>query len=194
MIESITKGILLGFGLSFMTGTTFVALFNIALHKGFKLASSFAFGVFFSDVLVFLIVYLGFSRFYQNPLITNILAHIGGLLLVVYGLNLWFSPGIKQQVEPMAQFVWEYFFKGFLLNLFNPLVFVFWVGIYSLVCQLSNPLTAILVALSTMLLSDFLKAYFIAKLSRSIKSQLINSLNAIAAIFLTLIGLRLLFF
>jgi threonine/homoserine/homoserine lactone efflux protein len=68
MFEAALKGVVLGFGLSLMTGTTFVALFNIALYKGFKPAILFTLGVFVSDLIIFLAVFfLGLLILTKTP-------------------------------------------------------------------------------------------------------------------------------
>lgn len=96
MFEAILRGLILGLGLSFTTGTTFVALFNIALHRGLKSAISFVIGVFISDVIIFSIVFFGFATFYLNPQFQHYFALIGGILITIYGISLFFGQSLPQ--------------------------------------------------------------------------------------------------
>lgn len=193
MFEAIFKGIVLGFGLSLMTGTSFVALFNIALYKGFKPAILFTFGVFLSDLTIFLAVFLGFANFYQDPKIRNVFSILGGIFILLYGIRLLIKPEVKQNQENNAQSLWSYAIKGVFLNLFNPLVFVFWLGISTVISQTSKPIFTSITALLTMLCLDVSKSYLISKFGNNIKPKLIHWLNIISASILILIGLRLLF-
>jgi threonine/homoserine/homoserine lactone efflux protein len=193
MFEAIFKGVFLGFGLSLMTGTTFVALFNIALYKGFKPAILFTFGVFISDLTIFLAVFLGFANFYQDPKIRSVFSILGGILILLYGIRLLIKPEVKQNHENNIQSLWSYAIKGIVINLLNPLVFVFWLGISTVISQTSKPLFTSISALLTMLIVDIFKSYFISKFGNNIKPQLIHWLNIISASILILIGLRLLF-
>ncbi len=193
MFEAIFKGVVLGFGLSLMTGTTFVALFNIALYKGFKPAILFTFGVFLSDLAIFLAVFWGFANFYQDPKIRSVFSILGGILILLYGIRLLIKPEVKQNHENNIQSLWSYAIKGVVLNLFNPLVFVFWLGISTIISQTSKPLFASITALSTMLIVDIFKSYLISKFGNNIEPRLIYWLNVISSNILILIGLRLLF-
>ena len=193
MFEAIFKGVVLGFGLSLMTGTTFIALFNIALYKGFKPAILFTLGVFFSDLTIFLAVFLGLANFYQDSKIRSVFSILGGILILLYGIRLLIKPEVKQSHENNIQSLWGYAIKGLVLNLFNPLVFVFWLGISTVISQTSKPLFTSITALLTMLIVDIFKSYLISKFGNTIKPQLIYWLNVISASILILIGLRLLF-
>jgi threonine/homoserine/homoserine lactone efflux protein len=193
MFEAVFKGVVLGFGLSLMTGTTFVALFNIALYKGFKPAILFTFGVFLSDLTIFLAVFWGFANFYQDPKIRSVFSILGGILILLYGIRLLIKPEVKQNHENNIQSLWSYAIKGLVLNLFNPLVFVFWLGISTVISQTSMPLFTSITTLLTMLIVDIFKSYLISKFGNNIKPQLIHWLNVISASILILIGLRLLF-
>ncbi len=192
MFEAVFKGIVLGSGLSLMTGTTFVALFNIAVHKGFKPAILFIFGVFISDLTIFLAVFFGGSNFYQDPKTRRVFSILGGILILLYGIRLLIKPEVKQNHENNIQSLWSYTIKGLILNLFNPLVFVFWLGISTVVSQTSKPLLTSITALLIMLIIDILKSYLISKFGNNIKSKFIHHLNIISASILILIGLRLL--
>lgn len=163
MFEAVFKGLILGFGISLITGTTFVALLNIALFKGLKPAILFAFGVFLSDLIIFLTIYLGFATFYQDQKIRNLLSILGGVLILLYGISLFFKPKIKLNYTKNNQPLWSSILQGLFINLFNPLVFVFWFAISSLISQTSKPLFTSLIALFTMLTIDIFKSYGIVK-------------------------------
>lgn len=193
MFEAILRGLILGLGLSFTTGTTFIALFNVALHRGLKAAFSFVLGVFLSDAIIFAIVFLGFASFYLNPQFQSYFAFIGGILIIIYGINLLFDQSLPQISKQEKKLFWSFILRGFLLNFFNPMVFIFWLGISTIVSQRATPLLTASVALLSMLATDVLKAYLISKFGRKIKSQFIKWFNVISAVILVLIGLKLIF-
>lgn len=96
MFEAILRGLFLGLGLSFTTVTTLVALLNIALQRGLKSAISFVIGVFISDVIIFSIVFFGFATFYLNPQFQHYFTLIGGILITIYGISLFFGQSLPQ--------------------------------------------------------------------------------------------------
>jgi threonine/homoserine/homoserine lactone efflux protein len=192
MFEAILRGLILGLGLSFTTGTTFVILFNIALHRGLKAAIWFVLGVFISDAIIFAIVFFGFAKFYLNPQFQNYFSLIGGLLIIIYGINLLFGQSLPQISKQEEKLFWSFILRGFSLNFFNPMVFIFWLSISTFVSQRATPLLIASVALVSMLATDMLKAYFISKFRQSIKSQFIKWFNVVSAVVLIIIGLNLL--
>lgn len=189
MFEAILRGLILGLGLSFTTGTTFIALFNIALHRGIKAAFSFVLGVFLSDTIIFAIIFFGFASFYLNPQFQSYFALIGGILIIIYGISLLFGQSLPQISKQEERLFWSFIFRGFLLNFFNPMVFIFWLGISTIVSQRATPLLTASVALIPMLATDILKAYFIVKFGRKIKNQFIKWFNVISAVIMILMGI-----
>jgi threonine/homoserine/homoserine lactone efflux protein len=116
---------------------------------------------------------------------------LGGILILLYGFRLLIKPEVKQNHENNIQSLWNYTIKGVVLNLFNPLVFVFWLGVSAVVSQTSKPLFTSIMSLITMLIVDIFKSYLISKFGNNIKPKLLHWLNTISAIILILLGLRL---
>ena len=193
MIEAIEKGLILGLGLSLMTGTTFLALLNIALHRGLKAAISFSFGVFLSDIIIFSVVYFEFAQFYYDNHFRHILSIIGGLLLSIYGFSLLFPPPIQQTFKHPSKIGWSFIGKGIIMNLFNPIVFLFWIGVSTYVSQVTKPISTTIFALFTMLFVDIFKSFAITKFGGNLKPSFLKWLNIISAILLIIIGVRIFF-
>lgn len=131
----ILLSVLLGFGPSFF------GLIQSSIQYGFRRASSFVVGVFVSDILVvvLMLVLLKNVDFYEL-LQNEWVAGIGGVCLVAFGVYTF-----CKHVKPVSGKRGKLKFKsmdnpsvlrlagyGFLLNLLNPMVWVYWVSVVSL--------------------------------------------------------------
>lgn len=189
MFESIIRGLLLGLGLSFMLGSTFIILFNISIHKGFKYAISFILGVFLSDILIFSIVFGGLATFYLDPNFQKHFTVIGGIFIIIYGLKILVSKSNPQTTQQKEDSLWFFVVRGLLINLLNPMAFIFWLGFSTIISQTVTPLLTTTVALTTMLIADTSKAYLISKFGQNIKRHIIVWFNISSAIIMILIGI-----
>ena len=146
-MEYVFQAIGIGFLLSIMIGPVFFVLLEISITKGFKSAMIFDAGVLLSD-LFYIVISLFFA--YQlkglgdvkNNLILSVL---GGALFIAYGVyNLFFKqvtmgtgaldeelldseekPNKSSKNKDNSMLV----LKGFMLNLLNPGVVIYWLAI-----------------------------------------------------------------
>lgn len=192
MFSTFFTGIILGLVLSLMTGTTFVALLNIALFKGFKPAISFAFGVFLSDIVLFLVVFLGIDFVFQDSDFYSTLSNFGGILISLFGVILLIKPVKNTDNDTSSnQKIWKYIIQGLAINIFNPLVYLFWIGISAFIKKTFNPIYTSIIALITMFLMDIFKSFLISNLKRNNTPRLVYWLNILSGSTLIIVGIRL---
>ena len=127
--------IFLGVILSFTIGPVFFTILEISVSKGFKAAVFFNIGVVFSEIVFFGIAYASTSSLLESIQENPSWKVLGGVLLSFYaGITLI---GMYQNKEETNQFVFDSssespnliknIVKGFLLNIINFAVLVFWI-------------------------------------------------------------------
>ncbi len=187
------ESILLGIALSFTTGTTFISLLNLSLRRGYRHGISFAFGVFLSDLLFIGLILYGISDFYQQENFNRPFSLIGGIGIVLYGLRLLFKheDEIRIGIENETGLVLSSVISGILINIFNPLAFVFWLAVMSIAPN-EKGILGLFLLLFTMFLSDCFKAILIDSYRKQLPPNLFRYLNLLMGILLILLGVRLL--
>lgn len=135
-VIGIICGVLLS--LFFSLGPAFFSLIQNSIHHGFRKAVSFAGGVSISDVLIVLLMLTVLSNLDLNALLHNVyVSIIGGVATGIFGV-LTYRSKVKSagSGEGRLKFSsigvthrWELMLKGFLLNILNPLIWLYWVSI-----------------------------------------------------------------
>jgi len=203
-MEYVFQAIGIGFLLSIMIGPVFFVLLEISITKGFKSAMIFDAGVLLSD-LFYIVISLFFA--YQlkglgdvkNNLILSVL---GGTLFIAYGVyNLFFkqvtmgtgaldeelldseekaNKSTKNKDNSMLVL------KGFMLNLLNPGVVIYWLAIIAKGFDLVAPYESdahIVIFITIILLTffgiDCLKAYVANKIKPLVTVKLLRGLNSL---------------
>ncbi|MBQ4913383.1 LysE family transporter [Maribacter sp. MMG018] len=200
MIEDIQAAIPLGFLLSFMIGPVFFVLLETSAIKGFRAAIVFDIGVIVADVLFITIAYFSSFQLLENLSNQPGLYVFGGVILLIYGITVFFKQGVKQSTEvPIKSKKGDYislFFKGFLLNFINIGVLVFWLGVIIIVGPtLENEPYRIRVFFSSMILAYFVTDVFKILLAKQLKRKLTNTrihlIKKVIAIILIISGVVL---
>ena len=215
-MEYVFKAIGIGFLLSIMIGPVFFVLLEISITKGFKAAMIFDLGVLLSD-LFYIIISLFFA--YQlkglgdvkNNLILSVL---GGTLFIAYGVYNLFFKQVKMGAEALDQDLLDsedkaiksnknkdnsmLVLKGFMLNLLNPGVVIYWLAIIAKGFDLVAPYDSdahivifIAIILVTFFGIDCLKAYVANKLKPLVTTGLLKGLNWLIGIVFMGTGLFL---
>ena len=129
MIYPLFKGLLFGVGMSLMLGTVFFSLIQNSIERGWNKGVLIAFGVVLSDLIFITLAILGVQLIEadeKNPII-----HGGAIVLLFFlGLNLLLNKKSKLSY-PQTRFgkYLYYVSNGFLLNVLNPVNFLFWAGL-----------------------------------------------------------------
>jgi threonine/homoserine/homoserine lactone efflux protein len=203
-MEYVFQAIGIGFLLSIMIGPVFFVLLEISITKGFKSAMIFDAGVLLSD-LFYIVISLFFA--YQlkglgdvkNNLILSVL---GGTLFIAYGVyNLFFKQVTMGTVALDEELLDSeekankstknkdnsmLVLKGFMLNLLNPGVVIYWLAIIAKGFDLVAPYESdahIVIFITIILLTffgiDCLKAYVANKIKPLVTVKLLRGLNSL---------------
>lgn len=133
-MELVTSAILIGILLSLiLIGPVFFMLLETSVSRGWKAAIVLDLGVISADVFCILIAYFG-SKDLALAIQNNPSIYIfGGFFILIYGLIMFISkPNFKMRnLNLVNQNYFKTFMNGFLLNILNIGVIVFWFFIVS---------------------------------------------------------------
>ncbi len=170
LMDAIGQGILVGLVLSIGAGPVVFALIQTSLREGFWRAMLFELGVILADASCITVVFFTFGRLLNNPLVNNYILLAGGVVLMVLGISNF--KGKTARLQAAREFLRGkqthggiLMVKGFLYNLLNPSVILFWLGAVTLAAAnfegnrslMIQHFSAILI---TVLFFDTLKALF----------------------------------
>jgi threonine/homoserine/homoserine lactone efflux protein len=203
-MEYVFQAIGIGFLLSIMIGPVFFVLLEISITKGFKSAMIFDAGVLLSD-LFYIVISLFFA--YQlkglgdvkNNLILSVL---GGALFIAYGVYNLFFKQVTMGAGALDEELLDseekankssknkdnsmLVLKGFMLNLLNPGVVIYWLAIIAKGFDLVAPYESeahivifITIILITFFGIDCLKAYVANKIKPLVTVKLLRGLNSL---------------
>jgi L-lysine exporter family protein LysE/ArgO len=132
MFFPLAKGLLFGIGMSLMLGTVFFSLIQNSIAYGWKKGILIAIGVVSSDLIFITLAVLGVNLIEadeRNPFI-----HGGAVLVLLFlGINLLIHRKPKViNINSRLGNAMYFFSNGFLLNVLNPVNFLFWAGLATL--------------------------------------------------------------
>ena len=200
--------ILIGVFLSVVVnmGPSFITLVQTSLHRGFRSAAWFAFGVILNDAMVISLCILTSVQVVMKSDFEAALACIGaGVILILFGVYT-FRRKVKERdemIEKKSEEImknqedkpsWFVFLgKGFILNILNPFVWLFWFTSVAMVAgnMGGNKVSAIVffaIILGTTLAMELLKAWGAAKLKVFLNAERTTIMNRVAGILLMLCG------
>lgn len=199
----IIKGIGFGLLIAVLLGPVFFALIQTSITKGFRAGAGMAIGIVLSDAFCVAISFLGLMQVVQGPVALRWIGIIGGLFMLIYGLVLLLSRKVQSEAVHLPEVNTGLVFggslaKGFLLNILNPFVIVYWLGVSSFVSSLpeldrADKLWFFAGTLGTILATDLLKSWGAKKLRRYVTRQVIMWLNRISGSALLLFGIKILY-
>lgn len=199
----LVKGIGFGLLIAVLLGPVFFALIQTSITKGFRAGAAMAVGIVLSDAFCVLISFLGLMQLIQGPATLRWIGILGGLFMLVYGFVLLINQQVKavESDLPEIKTAWEMggsVAKGFLLNILNPFVIVYWLGVSSFVSAMpgmnqTDQWLFFAGTLGTILTTDLLKSWGAKKLRRFVTRRVILWLNRISGSVLLLFGLKILY-
>jgi len=134
VLHPLFEGIILGLTVAITLGPALFALLQTSIKHGIKTGIFLALGIFLSDLTLVVGCFFGASQIITDPRYHLVLGIIGGAVMAAFGIYTFFKKVPQtEQVEPIDEIkvrkkgVLPYFFKGFLLNLANPMLWVFWI-------------------------------------------------------------------
>jgi threonine/homoserine/homoserine lactone efflux protein len=200
MINAFFSGLLLGLPLAISIGPSFFALIQTSIKSGFRSAFALASGIIISDFICIVIAYFGASQLFNDPQNKTIIGIAGGIVLVVFGVFNFFQ---KQQ-EMTETLVMQTLnipltmVKGFIMNILNPFVILFWVGAVTLVSSkydfsTTNVVIFFSATLFVVFASDIIKAFVANRIREYLRPRVLLFVNRVAAAFLIIFGLILIY-
>lgn len=188
MLNIIIGGITAGIIMTFMTGPAFFALIRTSIHKGFLSGALFALGVFMADSFFVATTFLGASLITLAEKNQKYIAVVGGLFIIVIGYRYLTKKVEEEKDEEVAVSSklknMGYFFKGLFMNLLNPGMLFYWIGLVSYLgtnaeYSSDNIKLFIFCSMATVLSTDLAKAYFASKVRHLFSMKVIMWMNRI---------------
>ncbi len=204
MLHSLFEGLALGLTLAlfFGFGPAFFALLQTGIHRGFKKGFFLALGIFLNDLSIVALSIWGAHAIMVNMQKYQLFGILGGIILILFGI---FSFRYKSKINGNENTVndkgprfYTFIIKGFLMNLANPFVWLFWPTIVLGVAAPFMTDTRDMVlffsgTLSVVFLSDVTKVYLASRIKRFITAKFLQWVNRIAGIGLIIFGFVLIF-
>lgn len=125
---------ILGLTVAITLGPALFALLQTSIKHGIKTGIFLALGIFMSDLAVVVGCYFGAAQIVSDPQNHLVFGIIGGGIMMAFGLyTVLKKVPLTEQVEAISEIKVKkkgripYFFKGFVLNIANPFLWVFWI-------------------------------------------------------------------
>lgn len=187
-------------------GPAFITLVQTSLHRGARSAAWFAIGVILNDAMVISLCILTSVQVVMRSQFEASLACIGaGIILLLFGIFTYRRKvkAREEMIEKRSQEImknaidkpaWFVFLgKGFVLNILNPFVWIFWFSAVAMVAgnMGGNKLSTIVffaIVLGTTLAVELLKAWGASRLKKFLNPDRTALMNKIAGVLLMLCG------
>jgi threonine/homoserine/homoserine lactone efflux protein len=200
MFEIIISGFILGLTLAVLIGPAFFTLLQTSINHGFRIGMFLAIGIFLSDLTLVSLSFLGASQVISGEKYRVAFGIIGGIILIIYGAYTFLKKVINysdkeengdneiiKKIHAPQPIL--YMIKGYFLNLINPFLLIFWVGVMSFVTAEYNGKTIDIliffsIALATVLSTDFLKCFVAHQIKRFLSRKILSFMNHALGILL----------
>lgn len=203
-MEVILKGIISGVILAFLIGPVFFTILQTSIERGFGSGALVAIGVSLSDTFYITLTYLGIYQMFDKGNFREYLAYFGGIVLLIFGIYYLFVKSKRlSRFDPERVQInnpWRLIGKGFIINGLSPMVLIFWLGTVGLATTklgYSTPGKAIpffTAIVSTVFITDLIKAKLADKLRRILTPKFIRNLNIVLGFVLLIFGFRLIYY
>lgn len=202
MLESVLKGLALGFALALSVGPIIFTIIKQSLNSGHKGGFSFVAGVWISDIILVVLSNTLTSLVSALNDHRRIIGFIGSIILICMGIYFAFFKKValaKDLDSPDARFrkrdMARVFASGFLINTFNPGVIFFWLG-NTTVLAVSHTFHERVIIFSVCLLinmaADVGKVMMAGKLRTKLTLRTLSIINKISGTILIGFGIVLL--
>lgn len=213
VIIGLTLALVMGFGPSFFT------LIQTSINRGFKSAMLLDLGIILNDIMIVVLMMMTNVQF--NIKGENGLIYAGvsaGVILIIFGIYTYtlspkkvirISEDNSNSIEKMNEMFndaprwYVYITKGFLINVFNPFVWIFWITCVATASSTyggnKNSLMIFFIGIfTTALFFDIIKALGAYSLKKFFTERMLRILNKVTGVALILsaiyIIIRVLFF
>ncbi|RYY34777.1 MAG: LysE family translocator [Sphingobacteriaceae bacterium] len=191
MIDAIFSGIGFGLVLTFITGPVFFALIKTSIERGFHAGVALALGIVASDAVFVGAILFGSQLVDITPQTKTNVGIVGCAILLAVGVYYLFkkSDVNYNNTTPSKLKRTGYFFKGFLMCIFNPTILFHWITIIGFASTIyhegvNDHHLKIGVMFLTILIVQFgldtIKAFYANKLRQRLSVNFVHKLNIIA--------------
>jgi len=189
------NGLAYGLVSIFFLGSGFFALFQAALSHGFNRAMAVSVGIVMTDAVLIALVMVGFSSFMENEEVKFWLGVMGATVLIAFGVSTWLRRKSLKESNVEGSSILTFWLKGVVLNGFNPLIAIFWIGAVGTTGAFGYSLTAQAWFfggfLTTILCMDAFKVVMISKLTKYFTAKSLTNMNRVVGTLFIIFGLRL---
>ena len=208
------EGIIIGLSLALVMGfgPSFFTLIQTSINRGFKSAMLLDLGIILNDVMIVCLMMMTNLQFNitdeRNLMFAGISA---GIILIIFGIYTFslspqkiinISENNNLTIEKMNEKFddepswYVYISKGFVINIFNPFVWIFWITCVATASSNyggnKNSLILFFIGVfSTVLFFDIIKAAGAYSLKKFFTENMLKRLNQITGVALILFGLYL---
>lgn len=206
MLEPLIKGLVLGVFLAISVGPVIFAILKQSINNGHKAGYIFVAGISASDIMLVVICNLFSSLFTTLINHKTAIAIAGSIFLVCLGVYTLFFKKVKTDEDNnlvQKQFRTHHyigiFASGFLINILNPGVFLFWFAWTAAILTDSqttpHPLQYRLIVFATcllfVLLTDIMKVALASRLRSRLTPKILGIINKISGLILIGFGIAL---
>ena len=206
------EGVIIGLSLALVMGfgPSFFTLIQTSISRGFKSAMFLDLGIILNDIMVVALMMMTNVQFNITDKDNIIYAGISaGIILIIFGIYTFLlspekiihiSENNNQKIEKMNEkFIdnpkWYVFIsKGFIINIFNPFVWVFWITCVATASSnfdgnKNSMIIFFIGVFVTVLFFDVLKAAGAYSLKRFFTEKMMKILNQVIGVILMIFGL-----
>ncbi len=206
VVVGLSLALIMGFGPSFFT------LIQTSINKGFKSAMLLDIGIILNDIMVVALMMMTNIQFNitdeKNLLLPGIAASV---ILIIFGIYTYtlspnkiihISENNNQKIEKIEEKYddarwYVYLSKGFVINIFNPFVWIFWITcVATASSNFGGNKYSLFVffvgVFATTLFFDTLKALGAYSLKRFFTEKMLKLLNQVTGVALIIFGLFIL--
>ena len=200
ILHPLFEGIILGLTVAISLGPALFALLQTSIKHGIKVGIFLAAGIFMSDLTLVVGFYFGAASIVTDPRYHLVLGIIGGVVMSIFGIYTFFKKVPQtEQVEAINEIKVKkkgplpYFFKGFILNLANPFLWVFWItSMLAINATYGGNQKSVALffaaSLSVILMTDILKVVLANKIKVAGNPQVKLWMNRIVGLLFIIIG------
>jgi threonine/homoserine/homoserine lactone efflux protein len=200
MLESVLKGLALGFALALSVGPIIFTIIKHSLNSGHKGGFSFVVGVWISDIILVVLSNTLSAAVSLLDTHQKIVGSLGGLFLVSMGVYFAFFKKVTIQNPDKADARFRkrdmarLFASGFIINTLNPGVIFFWLGNATLLAvnhTMQERIVIFSVCLLVNMSADVGKVMMAGKLRNKLTYKTLSVVNKISGTLLIVFGLAL---
>lgn len=203
-MEIVLNGVISGLVLAILVGPVFFTLLQTSIERGFLSGVFVAIGISVSDSLYIALSYFGLSGLFNTPQFQVYLSYIGGFIIFCFGVYYLFIKSRKKidfaNVEHVKErSPYRLMAKGFIINGFNPMVLIFWIGTISIATgelgytTNTKAITFLATIVVTVFTTDIVKAKLADKLRVVLTPAIIRFMNIILGMVMLSLGVKLLY-